>query len=274
VVAGVVNHLRTLLLGMPGLASPGSSFFGEEYVPPDYVPPLLPTNLTAIREALFGPGADRAMVNWRLREFLAAVHGDNNLASFATALDPRITYWPFDSSIFDRLLQGVLVQVVQALPNQQLYILSSTKKALASSRLYFRWQLEVLDGQTVRVTQFDTSTGIVEVVFLPYTVSDNLSSVLDLSGGIMQVRFDAGPGAVWGIETILYPSRNPVELANDVRNALGTELTAALFPVGSPEPYQTFGNYWQLDEQAPFQLAGLVLALGYRINDLLTGTAV
>ena len=63
------NHIRTLLLNLPPVVA-ASGFPGEEIVPDTFQSLTLPGYLQTARAALFGTNPDRAMLNYRLRQFL------------------------------------------------------------------------------------------------------------------------------------------------------------------------------------------------------------
>src|SRR5690606_37703460 len=83
----MINHVRTLLLGLPGAASPGYQTAGEEFVDPTFQPVALPTYLAAVRRTLFGVDPDRLMLNYRLKQLLEVIHA-TELAEYVTFLDP------------------------------------------------------------------------------------------------------------------------------------------------------------------------------------------
>lgn len=258
----MINHLRTLLLNADGSENPGPLFSGEEYVPPSFRPRTLSPTLANVYRQLFGGSPDRAAKNYRLREYLTCVHA-SGLGGFATALDPRVTYWPFNNSVFEKAVAGPSARRLAGDADQALFFGGRARSA--SDRLYFRWQLDVADGSTVRVTQYDDVTGRVVTTTSSYSLADNLSGPVELSGSELTAKFTAGPGGSWLIEFTARPRRNLVDVAADLESGLG-DAASALF--GRSEPYVTFGNLWNLHDQLPFRLAGLVLALGYRINEL------
>src|SRR5581483_2043121 len=96
----MTNHFRTLLLNLSGNIKPPGTYPGEEYVPPGFVAQWMPPNLQQVWNVLFGYSPDRAMVNYRLRQYMPLVHAAE-LEQYVLALDQRVTYWPlYDDSLF------------------------------------------------------------------------------------------------------------------------------------------------------------------------------
>src|SRR5271166_5753626 len=98
----MINHLRTVLLNVSGSNLPPDNYPGEEYVPPTYYARVLRGGVAQAYQLLFGSMPDRALLNLRLRELLSIIHS-TELAIYATNLDSRITYLPWDTSVFDQL---------------------------------------------------------------------------------------------------------------------------------------------------------------------------
>lgn len=261
----MINHLRTLLLNRDGNVTPGVTFPGEQYVPPGFRQRRLTPGLQAIYNQLFGSSPDRALLNYRLQELLTCVHL-SEYADYATALDPRITYWPFNTSIFEKATLGATAQKLAAATGQELYFVGERATSESVNRIFFQWRLYVQDSDTVILTQYDDASAAVQTTSVEYTVSGGLSSLIPLPGSQLQVRFGAGTGAAWLIEVLARPDRTLVQVAEDVERSLGAG--EALWRPDSPEPYKTFRNLWNLHDQLPYRLTGLTLALGYRLNEL------
>jgi hypothetical protein len=263
----VINHLRTLLLNVDGNNAPGALYPGEQYVPPAFRARALSPALTVIHRLLFGSNPDRALRNQRLQEYLTCVH-TAGLEQFVRALDPRVTYWPFNNSLLEKRLRGATAQRLAGADDQALYFIGTRSATESANQIFFQWRLDVLTSTTVRLTIYSDVPGNSQTSIVDFTVSGNLSSPVRLPGTDLQVTFTPGVGTAWLLEVLAPPRQPLVAVAADLEQALGDVLTAALWPAGAPEPYHTFANLWNLHDQLPFRLAGLVLALGYRLHEL------
>lgn len=88
----MVNHFRTLLANVPGVAGATTpDYLGEEVVDPDFRPVPLPEPAARLRAVLFGVDPDRHMVNVRCAQILAVVHA-TPLRRYVYDLDRRVTY--------------------------------------------------------------------------------------------------------------------------------------------------------------------------------------
>jgi hypothetical protein len=202
----VLNHVRTLLLNM----APGSAVYpGEEAVPSAFRPLALPTYLQAIRAKLFGTDPDKAMMNYRLRQYMTILHA-TQLEKYVTALDQRITYLPFASDLY---AQGLFM------PQATLLIDGGATGAVigepaspdVSGRMAYDVRVEGASASIV-VTQFaprytvteftGTDTAVLGDSGYSFMLSSSVAAsgggaisgiTFGLSGGI--ITFDAYPGA-------------------------------------------------------------------------------
>src|SRR5437879_2329940 len=88
----MTNHVRTLLLNTAGPA-PGDQYPGSEYIPASFQPINLTYDLASLRNVLFEPNADSALLNLRLAQIMTCIHA-TELNQYSQNLDPRITYYP------------------------------------------------------------------------------------------------------------------------------------------------------------------------------------
>lgn len=259
----MVNHFRTMLLNVSGASAPGADYPGEQYVPPLFQAKRLPQPLAAARRLLVGTAPDRATLNWRLQEILSIIHGCG-LEDYVTALDPRVTYWPFNTSLLEKVLVGATALKRSGGDTQSLYFVGSNRAGASTDRIYFQWLLEVISDAQVRITSaFSTSSELVD-----YTVSGGLSSIIPLPGSELRVRFGEGVGAAWNISILVPPRLTLNNLLRDADSGLDQASLDYLFPTDSAEPYKSFENLYLYHDQAPYRLAGLALAVGYRIHEL------
>lgn len=90
----VINHARTLLINQSRSEFP---VHGEELIPKPFLPVAVPASVTRCRSILFGTNPDRFMLNYRTAQLLRLLH-ISQFKEDILALDPRITYEPFDAS--------------------------------------------------------------------------------------------------------------------------------------------------------------------------------
>lgn len=257
----MINHARTLLLNASGAANPGPDYPGEEFVPPDFTALTLPNDLAAVRSALFGPNADRAMCNIRLREVLALIHC-GELGQYLLDLDPRVTYWPAHSDDAVRAFSfGAAAKQISG-DTTPVYIHGNLSDFVALGRIHQRWTVTVVDGTHVRVQRW---TAEASDVTSTYSISGGLSTSVNLGGSALTLQFGT-PGAVkptWEITGLAYPTYLlPDALAG--MTAAGVEL---LF--GPGEPYVTLRRFWEAQSMpSSYRLGAAVVTLAYRINEI------
>lgn len=252
-----------MLLNVDGSLSPGPDYPGEEYVPADFVARHLPSELAICRRFLMGISPDRAGLNWRLRELLVCIHA-SRLNDYLTALDPRITYG-FDSTrLFEELLMGPRAVQLSG-TSQQLIFVGDTLQTPDTESIYNNWALTVQDSDTGLLV---TTNGLGRTNQYPfeYTITDGMSDLIDLPGTGLHFRFNDVWPTHWQITWLQKPNTDLTDVLAIAESGMTEELEDVLFPVGSPEPYATFGNLWKQHEHLPNRLAGLTLAVIYRLN--------
>lgn len=259
----MINHLRTLLLNLPGSSSPGLDYPGEQYVPRAFQAVPLPGPLQLVRDGLFGQGADRAQRNYRLQQYLTCIHADANLAAFATALDPRITYYPFNNSLYASVQLGAQAAQIRG-TTSALTVLGQQPANAVGNTINFQWRVDVTSGTQVTVTELEGPNP--RAVAGTYTLTSGLSNPIALPDSTLSVVFASGVGSSWLIDLVTPPALGLPGVLNGLQRTLNLSLQAGLF--GAAEPLLTFGNLWSLHDQMPYRLAGVVLALAYQINAL------
>lgn len=262
----MVNACRTLLLNQPASGAPDASYPGEEYVPPSFQSRPLPPLLAQARQLLFGAGPDRAYLNYRLRELMGLAHA-SELEGHVLALDPRVTYLPFNDDLFKLAAAGAVVTTVID-TGQQLSFVGGRQAVPSGNQLRFSWRLTVLDAATYLLV-YDDGTGRLVSNVRPYATDSGLSGVVLLTGSNLAVRFTAGTGSTWQIDALARPAQRLPALIADVEQGLTDDMADAVFgPAGTGEPYKTFRNCWERHDQFPYRAGGLALALAYRTHDL------
>jgi hypothetical protein len=260
----VVNHFRTLLLNQTGSLAYSPDYIGEEYVPANYVAIQLPDWLQAIWTTLFGANPDRAMLNYRLKEYTSLLHSTPELADYVTAFDSRLTYWPSNNTdLFDTTVFRA-VGIPLGSTTKEIYFVGDPLDLIVNNdQLYYEWDLLTIATNTVRISTITRPSATQDTVF---TVADSLSSVVPLPTSSLSVRFPSGDGSMWKVKALA----RPVKTVSDISVALFNNnfvSTTKLF-ASTAEPYKSFKNMWDQGEILPIKLGGLLLALGYQINEL------
>ncbi len=255
----MINHARTLLLNMSGSASASNSYPGEEYVDPAFKQVTLPPHITSIRSALFSTSPDRAMINYRLRQFMGILH-TRDYVDFITDLDPRITYDVFDTSLFDLSVTGPTAERVDG--SGTLYLIGDLEP---SNRLYNLWDIQVVDNTQVSVTRL---TDPIVQQTSNYTITNNMSNLLPLVGSNLNFKFIGIREDRWLLTVNLRPS-SLVEAVSSLEQTNSYDLEQLFTTPNSAEMFTTFRNIWT-DNQRPLQdrLAGVLLAIVYRTEEL------
>jgi hypothetical protein len=259
----MINQLRTLLLNQPSNTIPLTSYPGEEFVTTDYEPKTLNDGLATVSKLLFGVAPDRAMLNLRLRQILGIVH-TTELAEYVYALDPRVTYWPPRNNDLFTMLDGP-PDIVNVSGTKDLYILGNVPPFVAGDQVYFSYLIEVVDGANVKISSL---TEPVPVTTSPYVITAGLSSAVSLPGSDLSFKFQAGVGSIWTVTWLAYPAKSLSDMYNDLKQDLTDDLVAVLFGTHPSEPMLTFKNLWLYNPYPPYQIAAVVMALGYQTNNL------
>lgn len=271
----MVNHVRTLLLGVSGSNSPGSNFPGEEPVPADFRPSTLAAELKNVRACLFGSRPDRLYLNYRLRQFMTLLHA-TELDEHVRKFDSRITYKPGEAEDLFAGRFGVSVE------GSELPIYFSGQFAVdeALGRAQGQWRVS---------TGFHASTNIVGPIRLiqdctviqesdPVTVSSHeivatntLTDSIELGRGLRCRAtwsfFTAD--TVWHITARSRPSRGLPEIVSALRQSPLTAEPGELFGNPLVEPYTTYWNLWSKHDFLPYHLGGLLMAYASRVDDLM-----
>lgn len=259
----MINHGRTLLLNKSGATRPHADFFLEEYVDPDFRPLQLPGFLSAARRVLIGD-ADDAFSNFRLAQFVDLLHS-TEFVSYLTALDPRITYRN-KRSILDENYDGQ-ANALNDEADIPVAFEGEISSSPASPRLWYQWDVEVLDGVTVR-SRFGT-----QVFEETVTIENNLTSLIHLAGqkayGFRLAVASLPVGAHWYMSKLLRPNADVVDLLGPLE-LLGDEVISQLF--GTAEPYKTFKQLWDRHGYISYRLSGFLLAYIYRVEEVRLGS--
>jgi len=256
----VINHARTLLLGQAGEIIPTGYYVGEEYVP-SYNPIDLPPALKTVYEALFGLNPDYEGRLYRTAQYMALLHS-TEYVDYVTDLDSLLTY-DVSTSGFTELDYDIDIVTDSIL---ELTIVGEWKEPSYKGRMRNDWVVEATDSNQIliRHTQTGTTQGSI-LIFNPEGVSNQFKlPESDLKAII--VAPSAMNGDRWEI-------RHRTSLAGTLTEVMGNLETLsfstrqALFGVRQDEPWLTFRNLFDKNQNLPFRLSGALLAFIYCIEE-------
>ncbi|NDD52785.1 hypothetical protein EBZ39_02725 [bacterium] len=291
----MINHARTLLINAP--ATQQFQTPGYEYVPADFVPIPGSDAVQRIRRILFGRNPDAYFLNSRAKELLSYIHG-TELESYVTALDSRITYWPeiptSDLQFFNAAPAKIAVTQQQGAPRT----LNISGKFAADSALGIASANYIIDftadSATVRVCakKLDANIGNsidcqtllpgqpinlagtnLNVAVNATALATNYAQSINTADLNVSQTYAAPNSelqqtthAQWILEALANPSPAITTLLPTLE-LLGETTFLTLFGVNPAEPFRTFKNLWFEHPIAAYRLAGLTLALIYRVNE-------
>lgn len=261
--------MRTLLLNVDGSTSGFTGATGEEFIPPTFRALSLPTYLLNIQRVLFGVSPDRLALNYAVRQYLGLLH-KTELAEFVFSLDPRVTYdlLPTDD-LFDSAF-ATTVRKLNAVPSE-LFLVDEVGPIDQGGRTTHSWRIAVTSGSQATVTR---QTPPAQVSLQEYTLTESLSSLVQLVGSGLQARFQNGVGAEWLVTATARPTRELGVVTENIGSLDGSDLDS-LFGVGSPkaatEPFKTFKNLWKDHPELPYRLGAILLAWVYQADEIWQG---
>lgn len=262
----MINHARTLLLNVDGSPSGFTSELGEEFIPPAFRAITLPGYLQQIRDILFGTSPDKFMLNYRARQYLGLLHA-TELQEFVGEFDNRITY---DVLPEDDLFFVAFVTSIQKLEmtTSDLFLIDEVGPVDRGGRTKHTWRITVLTSSTVQVQR---QTPPIQSPIQNYTLTEGLSSLIQLVGSGLQARFSVGIGSDWLVQARSRPTQDlGIILANldTVSGSVADQLFAAGTPKGILEPFKTFRNLWKDHLELPYRLGALLLAWVSQANEI------
>jgi hypothetical protein len=260
----MLNHARTLLLNRSGDIAQNNAFFGEEAVPAEFKELNLPTFLDDIRRHLFGSDPDRAMLNYRIWQFMQLIHA-TELEQFVLDLDSRVTY--VDSRRTDMFEPETFTPAITPIGGtpEELFIQGGPAVPDTRGRAQHQYRIRVLSGTTVEVKQQTPPVG--QEIFT-YTLVDGVSDVHPLGDSGYSFMLSTGnSGSEWRVDIINRPQFDLGQIAAAL-DSIGEPALLQLFGTSPQEPFLTFRNLWFTNKELPFRLGGLVLALVYRTEEV------
>ena len=218
------NHVRTLLLNRD---ADSAVFPGEEAIPADFRPVTPPSYQQVLRAKLFGADPDKAMLNYRLRQYMTLLHA-TPLGHYVTDLDPRITYLPFGTDLYAQgLFQPTIERVAGNGPDG--FLQGSPAPSDSSGRMYFT-ALVTTTQQTITV-EISDGDSVLSLDTLPMVLAEPESDAVSVityptDRQTVQVTTIAPAYSAAATETALDARPSDPDLLGD---ALPMELS------GSPE---------------------------------------
>jgi hypothetical protein len=253
-----------LLLNLPASAELPTG----EYVPPEFRAVAVPTYLQQARDLLFGARPDAAMLDYRLRQYMAMLHA-TELAEFVVAPDPRITYTPGGRDMADFDPTPVVLPIGHDLP----LFLGGSPPRTVDGRMAYAWQVKVptAASPTAVVAQRSPAYGTADY---PVAYTGGLSNEFPLAGSPLLASFQAAglaDGTTWNVSCLASPARDPGQVAADL-DALGANIVPFLFGVAADEPWLTWQALWNSNQPLPYRLGAVLLAVAARTDEARTRT--
>lgn len=262
----MLNHVRSLLMNLHGedQAYP-ETYPGDAVIPAEYRKIQLPDYLVQVREQLFGKTPDRTFLNYRVFQYLQLIEG-TELREYVSALDPRITYNLNSSDLF---LSSSFMPSVSGEGSTIEASLTVRGKAIspdATGKSNYAYRVYIPDGSTLSVDYYSDQL-LTENYMLSYYSGLSPEYALPLSG--YRVQLSAGSvGDVWRIQGAYRPTYSVAAIL-DLAKHLKEDYLLAVFQ--GDEPYVTFHNCWNSHPEIAYKLAGLVLAVAYKTEDVRSG---
>jgi hypothetical protein len=266
----MLNHARTILGNFASGTYRGYDFIGEELVPTNFRPIVLPSYLQSVHRILFGQTPDRAMLNYRLAQYMTLLHA-TEFEQYVSALDRRCSYRNSRTS--------------------SLNLTSNQSFAPTSVRLD---QPETVSSlQLVGNAAAPDMTGVMRQEFVLTVLSDRLlveqqtglrvstTSELVIDGGVSRrilladtgysvIITDPQDGMSWQLELLLRPQHDLRQIYERAKVA-GAPTLAQLFETRQDEPWDTFKALWAEHPEFAFRLIGLLLTVIYQIEEARNG---
>lgn len=265
----MINHARTLLLNRSG-GNQSLKELGEEYIPSNYVSLSLPMWLRVYWEILFGSSPENIYRNYIVDRLLRLIHA-TDYTGYLTYFDKRITYDPAAIGPFSNVpYEFTWTKRSSSVPSTG-YIVSVDRLGdlIADEKtgiMRSSWNVDMENG-IATVTNTRTNNRSVADVFSGNNISNRIN-LPDSSLGCV-VRYNTVMRSEWDedfrIDVMLEPK---IDLSEKVIALEQQRVhTFELFGHNAVEPYLTFFGLWRQDI-LPDKLAGLVLAMIYRMNDI------
>jgi hypothetical protein len=261
----VINHARTLILNRNGSPRQDSSFYLEEFVDPSFKKVALPYELQAAHDVLVELDADDAFANFRMQQYMRLLHS-TEFASYALALDPRVTYLrPAPPPVLSSV---EVVQQLSGATRLTLEFMGAPAVNFASPRVINDWVAESANPNVLSIKHAQTGTNV-----LPYmNFVDGLSDVVVMptqANFLLRVHGDVlEPDQRWFIKTFTAPTDDVSDTLLRLLD-LNPRFIEAVFPKRAP--FTVFKDLWDKNAILAYRMSGFLLAMAYRIQEIRNG---
>ena len=270
----MINHARTLLMNRSG-GKQSLRSVGEEYIPVEFESLSLPSWLNAYLRVIFGSSPDNSYRNYIVDRFLRIVHA-TEYEPYLFFHDNRITYKPtaksdFSELIYDMTWNGISItgfhgsSDLPSIPIIEVALLGDLVADRVLGRMTYDWLVTVTNGHAT-VENLATRESKTTDIFR----DTRLSKPIKLPGSDLRVTltFDSNDRVNWAgqvaLEAVLRPDCNICETFAQLQGLRDDEIR--LFGPNLKEPFITFQNLWRSGKTMPDKLAGLILALVFRLH--------
>lgn len=263
----MINHARTLLGNRAGGAQ-ALSEPGEEYIPVEFTGVKMPPWLKSAWNIMFGSNPDNMYRNFQLSRLLRIVHA-TEYEPYLFYHDSRITYDPAGSDDFSSLRYGVTWSFeTAAVTVNEVSVIGPIVADESNGVMRFEFSVNLNNGLAV-VTNLRTGALVETQIYGGGVVSQ----AFHLPGTPLKAKitFSSSTQATWdhaGVITVTArPARTPVDQLDAV-SKLGGAFERNLFGTELNEPFDTFYSMWNQQSSFPERVAGLVLAMMYRLHEM------
>lgn len=270
----MLNHVRTLLLNEDGNKPVDPGVPGEELVPREYRAVRLPGYLQTIRQQLFGADPDRAMLNFRLQQYMTLLHA-TEFEIQIRVFGSRISYDPRRMST--AWLRQPTRPTVEPLnvESSLLPLISGTQTdPEPRGKLYYEFEVTGSDGGEVSVQQFAPDLSQ-KPFFTPGLLDEDAKfcNPLELGDTGFSVMAPvpltpSSPPVVlrWRISGYRRPTWDVGQIAAGFRR-IGEPVLLQLFGLTADEPWATYRNMFKRPEVA-YSLGAVLMAVAHRTDEL------
>lgn len=259
----MVNHVRTFLMNR-GRNGRGIDQPGEEFVYDKFIPRVLTPGLVMAHKVLFGGQPDRLFLMFRMRQLMQLIHA-SPLADDVLVKDSRITYLPFDDTMFSDVFKRTVT--IQGSSNPTLlHIYGQHVPDMQKGVIEQIWDIFVTGEGVIRIV--NRSTG--QIVDHGTAVNDELRAPLHGTG--LHVHIQAGflpPLVNLRIVSRVRPDGELAAVLHVLQATLGQSGLSDIFKLPLVDPYITWYSIYN-DPVQPFamRMAALFLAMAERTESL------
>lgn len=265
----MINHARTLLLNVSDSYSNGS--MGAEYISEDFSVLELPNYLKNIRSTLFGSDPELVYLNSQVNRLIQLVSA-TDYEPYLYKFDPRKTY--NTEELGSTFLSYNFSFVNKHSVYTDVATLGKLQPDVGVGALLQVWTIGLVKDTSWTAIVTNLKTRQTATTVLTTSPEGAYSSPIAVPGQTakMSIKLDAELYVSgYSYNATIVAVAHPPDTLNDVISKvalLGGDLTD-LFGRSAVEPYMTFYGLWGQDESFPDKVAGLTLALIWRMNELL-----